>query len=134
MDRFLDFPERPDREQAALEEQVLRALQPALDSLGPFHPPRQGCEDLEEEDGDRGPTPPPPFEQFVELENLPPNVAATACPGSRLEALKRPAPEGGFEGEPLLLGRVSEPCQVEGLTEVAAPPTTCWEDADDLDF
>ena len=134
MDRFLDFPERPDREQAALEEQVLRALQPALDSLGPFHPPRQGCEDLEEEDGDRGPTPPPPFEQFVELENLPPNVAATACPGSRLEALKRPAPEGGFEGEPLLLGRVSEPRQVEGLTEVAAPPTTCWEDADDLDF
>ena len=141
MDRFLDFPECPDREYAALEEQVLRSLQPALDSLGPLPPPSPGCDILEEKEGEGEPTPPqppppppPPFERFVEVENLPPNVAAAACPGPRPQALKRPAPEGGFEGEPLLLGRVSEPRRVDEEATAAAPPTTCWDGADDLDF
>ena len=116
-----------------MEEQILRSLRPALDSLGPLTPPSQGCEILEEEEGEGEPTP-PPFERFVEVENLPPNVAAAACPGPWPQALKRPAPEGGFEGEPLLLGRVSEPRRVKEEATTAAPPTTCWDGADDLDF
>ena len=149
MDRFQNFPERADSEYAILEEQVLRTLQPALDSLGPeFAPPLSGGEDdpveipgitslgtagARAQSGSPDPNNevaplPLPFERFVDVENIEPNVAlAPGGPGGLFLARppsKRSEPTDGFD-EP-------EPRETAVESGPRAHTQARWEDADDL--